>query len=113
MQQRTIKELTVRKEEQEAMERRVKIQQEISDREKKLRSLVEDEETIKSEIIGKGDKIKTIETEQMDIEKELVRLKQEQKHMREKIRLKDKQRVPKSTPSTRVSFVSPEDKAKK
>ncbi|MFH1384090.1 MAG: hypothetical protein ABIH47_03885 [Candidatus Omnitrophota bacterium] len=106
LQQKTIKELTVRHEEQAAMQKRIKVQQDISQHENTLKGLVKEQEYFESEIVGQESKIKDVLAQQATVEKELVRLKQEQKHLIERAKLKEKQRLPKLS-SAHVSIVSP------
>ncbi|GEM_PF-3410043 len=91
--QRHIKDVTVQREQQEIVEKRLRVQNELQERESQLRALAQKQEQLEQDVTARQELIKKILEEQESIQKEIIKAKQAQKHLQEISRMKDKTRT--------------------
>ena len=96
IQQRTIRDLASRRDSEEDVQKRIRLQETILNTESALKELVKSQEYIEKEIVDRESKMKEILGKQEEMERSLISLKQEKKHLAEKAKLKEKQRFTKS-----------------
>lgn len=87
-----LEEFTVNREQQEAIQKRLRLQNELIEKEARLKELVKKQEIIEREIVERGQVIKQVLAEQEEIERDLVRAKQAQKYLIEQIKSREKTR---------------------
>ncbi|MBI4431565.1 MAG: hypothetical protein HY587_07640 [Candidatus Omnitrophica bacterium] len=85
-----LKEFTINREQQEAIAKRLRLQNELIEKEARLKELVKKQEIIEREIVERGQVIQQVLTEQEEIEREIVRAKQAQKYITEQIKSREK-----------------------
>src|SRR3989338_1618584 len=91
--QRQIRDFTVQLEQQELIQKRIKVTSELSEHEARLKSLVQKQQTLESEICLREDEMKEILAEQETIEREIITARQAQKYLLEQGKLKEKSRL--------------------
>ncbi|MBI4970458.1 MAG: hypothetical protein HZC17_01255, partial [Candidatus Omnitrophica bacterium] len=91
--QRHIKDVTVQKEQQEIVEKRLRLQNELQERESQLKQLMQKQDQLEQDVLARQEVIKKILEEQEAIQKEIIKGKQAQKHLMEVSRFKDKVRT--------------------
>ena len=105
--QRQLKDYMQQLQQQETIQKRLKISNDISEKEAKLKILVEKQAVMEQQIHSKENDIKEILKEQEACEKEVVHFKQLQKHLLEQTKYKDKakpgRRPPPQAPSAEDS----------
>ncbi len=85
-----LKEFTVNREQQEAITKRLRLQNELIEKEARLKELVKKQEIIEREIVERGQVVQQVLSEQEEIEREIVRAKQAQKYISEQIKSREK-----------------------
>lgn len=91
--QRQIRDFVVQLEQQELIQKRMKIAGELTEQEGRLKTLVEKQQTLESEIRHREDEMKEILTEQETVEREIVTARQAQKYLLEQGKMKEKNRL--------------------
>ena len=87
--QRHIKDVTNQKEQQEIVEKRLRLQNELQERESQLKQLIQKQEQLEQDVMTRQEVIKKILEEQEAVQKEIIKGKQAQKHLVEVSRFKD------------------------
>ncbi|MBI4398200.1 MAG: hypothetical protein HY586_03655 [Candidatus Omnitrophica bacterium] len=91
--QRQIKDASAQREQQEMIEKRLRVQNELQEKEALLRQLIEKQEQLEQDVNARQGLIKKVLEDQEALEKEIVKNKQTQKHLQEMSRMKDKNRA--------------------
>lgn len=97
--QRQVRDLTVYRDREEAVQKRSKLQTELAEKESRLRELVRKQEALEQEVMEREKLMKEILHEQEEIEKDVVRAKQAQKYLTEQSKWRDKLRPGGKRPS--------------
>ena len=88
--QRQARDLLQRVEEQQTIERRMRLANELSVKEARIRELVLENERIRQEIQDRELHAQTLTSEQTDLEREILEIKQAQRHLLEQSKMKEK-----------------------
>jgi len=103
--QRHIKDVTMQREQQEIVEKRLRLQNELQEKELQFKQLAQKQEQLEQDVIARQEMIKKILEEQEAIQKEIIKSKQSQKHLLEIVKNKDKSRT---SPKQSVQVFSPD-----
>ena len=88
--QRQARDLLFRVEQQDLIEKRTRLANELSAKEARLRELALDNEKLRQEIQDRELRVQTVAGEQANMEREILEIKQAQRHLLEQSKLKEK-----------------------